>query len=349
MKVIDTADTTRLLGVSPIDFNIYVTRMIYPSSKVAWRPNAVILVPLTTYHYGLIASPIIHFPINAPIMFTNPYMLAPETLSEIIRLSPTGKNAPAKIIIIGPVYPLVENTLQNAGFSTFTIERDDPFNTAGEVLELRYQIPSASKEGNENIMLVSGEDYSECLHAAYFSAHMGVPFLFTYKNELPQVTRQKLQKYNTKNVFIIGSEHTVSNKVFNEVAGIVNGKVDRVAGNTPVEAAINFARYYSSEGMFGWNINRKDGWAFCFGNPTNWPENLVACIFAHLGKHSPLLYTYTDQLPKPTGDYVLSLNPIEKHPPQPPFMHGYILGGYDKVSFNTQVELEEVLIAGAGR
>ncbi len=97
-QAIDTADATRVLGSNPIEFNTYVTKMIYPSPEVEWRPNAIIPVPLTTYHYGLLASPIIHFPINAPLMFTDPNYLNPEIFLEILRLSPTGKNVPAKII-----------------------------------------------------------------------------------------------------------------------------------------------------------------------------------------------------------------------------------------------------------
>ena len=85
--VIDTVNTTRILGDIPLTFNNYVTKIVYPNSKVQWKPNAIILVPLTSYHYGLLASPLIHFPINAPIVFTNANGLSKETFNEIVRLS----------------------------------------------------------------------------------------------------------------------------------------------------------------------------------------------------------------------------------------------------------------------
>ncbi|MEY8001777.1 hypothetical protein AB8U03_16565 [Clostridium sp. Mt-5] len=344
---IDTANTTRVLGYNAIEFNTYVTKIIYPSPEVEWRPNAVILVPLTTYHFGLLASPIIHFPINAPLIFTNPNYLLPETFSEIIRLSPTGKNVPAKVIIVGPISSTVEMELRNIGLSTIRVGGYDPIFTAGEALEFRYWIPSESKEGMENIMVVPVESPTECIHAAYFSAHMGVPILFSYRDKLPEITRQKLNKYKDRNVFIISSTHGISDQVLNEIKNIMKGKVDRIDGNTPFECTVNFARYYSPEGNFGWNINTRDGWSFSFGTPKDWSYCLSACIFAHLAKHTPLLFVKPDRVPEIIKSYVLSLNPMEKHPPKPPFMHGYILGGYDRISHKAQVELEKVLILRA--
>lgn len=343
MYSIDTSNTTRILGCNPIEFNTYATRVIYPDNTVEWRPNAVILVPLTTYHFGLLASSIIHFPINAPLVFTHPNYIAPETIKEIVRLSPTGRNVPAKVLIVGPISQAVEIQLNYIGLSTNRITGTNPIEAAGEAMEFRYSIPPASMEGLENIMLVSAEDHRESILAAYFAAHMGVPILFTYKGYLPDVTIVKLNKFKNKNVFIIGNEHTVSKQVLNRVKSIVTGGVERIGGNTPYEAAINFSKYYSKQGMFGWNINEKNGWSFCFGVPDNWANNLSACIFAHLGKHSPLLFVERDYLPMHTKQYVLSLNPEEKHPPKPPFMHGYVLDDLYNITQKTQVELEKIL------
>jgi len=343
MPAIDTVNTTRILGDIPLTFNNYVTKVIYPSSNVKWRPNAIILVPLTSYHYGLLASPLIHFPINAPLVFTNANFLSQETFNEIIRLSPTGKDVPAKILIVGPILKVVELQLINAGLSAIRITGKDPIGAASEAMEFRYKMAPESMEGKENIMIVSADDHTESIPAAYYSAHMGVPILFTYKDELPEITKQKLIKYNNKNIFIIGSEQTISDKTFNEIQNIVKAKVDTIGGNTCYEVAINFSKYYSQEGMFGFNINTKDGWAFCFGTPNNWAYNLAACTFAHLGKHSPLLYIEPFGIPKATSEYVLSIKPVEKHPPKPQFMHGFILGGFHKISTNMQIELEETL------
>ena len=200
MPAIDTVNTTRILGDTPLVFNNYVTKVIYPSLKVKWRPNAIILVPLTSYHYGLLASPLIHFPINAPIVFTNANYLSQETFNEITRLSPTGENVPAKILLIGPIAPIIEIQLLSAGLSTIRITGNDPIQAAGEAMEFRYTMAPDSMEGNKNIMIVSADDHTESIPAAYYSAHMGVPILFTYRDKLPEITKQQLIKYNNKNM-----------------------------------------------------------------------------------------------------------------------------------------------------
>ena len=343
MPAIDTVNTTRILGDIPLIFNNYVTKVIYPSSKVEWRPNAIILVPLTSYHYGLLASPLIHFPINAPLIFTNSNYLSQETYNEIIRLSPTGKNVPAKILIVGPISPMIDLQLSNAGLSTIRITGNDPIRAASEAMEFRYKISPKSMEGKENIMIVSAEDHIECIPAAYYSAHMGVPILFTYRDTLPEITKEKLIKYSDKNVFVIGSVQTISDHVLNEIGRIVKSKVDRIGGNTCYEVAVNFSKYYSPDSKFGWNINTKDGWAFSFGTPNNWVYNLSACIFAHLGKHSPLLYIDPYSMPNPTSKYIQSVKPVEANMPKPPFMHGFLLGGFEQISTDVQIKLESIL------
>ncbi|MBC8061010.1 MAG: cell wall-binding repeat-containing protein [Clostridiaceae bacterium] len=343
IPAIDTVNTTRILGDDPLTFNNYATKVIYPSSKVKWRPNAVILVPLNSYHYGLLAAPLIHFPINAPLIFTNSNYLSEETFNEIIRLSPTGKNVPAKVLIVGPITKLIELQLLNAGLSTIRITGSDPIYAASEAMEFRYKMAKNSMEGKKDIMIVSAEDFKESIPAAYYSAHMGVPILFTYKDKLPEITKEKLIKYNDKNIFVIGSKQTITDHIFNEICSISKSKVDRIGGDTPYEVTINFAKYYSPESMFGFNINTKDGWTFCFGATNNWANNLSACIFAHLGKHSPLLYIEPLRIPKATSEYVLSVKPKETPMPKPPFMHGFILGGFNHISTNMQIELEEVL------
>lgn len=344
LPAIDTLNTTRILGRNIFQFNTYLTKLVYPSTNIDWRPNAVILAPNTSYHYGLAATPIIHFPINAPIIFTPQNILPMEVLNEIMRLSPSGKNLPGKVILVGPISPVIENQIKAAGFTTVRIGSKDPIETAGDVLEFRYRIPPQDMEGKTNIMIVSPEDYREAIPAGYFSAHMGVPILFAYRNKLPDVTRNKLMKYKNRNVYVVGSQNSISNGVLNEIRKIVTGKVDRIGGRDAAETAVNFSKYYDPKTMFGWNINKKDGWSFSLGREDSWAENIASSILAHLGKHGPLLYVGPDTLPSSTRDYILSLNPGEKHPPTPPFMHGYILGDFNKISRNAQIEAEKALI-----
>jgi len=344
----DTANTTRIMGSNAISFNIHVTQMVYPSPEVEWRPNAVILVPLLSYHYGMLATPLIHFPINAPLFFTYPNGLHPDTLQEIVRLAPTGGESPAQVIIVGPIAETVQNQLERAGLSVHRIEGDDPFTAAAGALELRYEHPQQSVQSIENIMLMAADSPDVCMHAAYYAAHMGVPILFTLKDRLPDATREKLLKYNNRNVFLIANERMISESVMEEVKQLTYGVVDRIGGGTLAECAVNFAKYHSTVGRFGWDININDGWSFCFGTVHDWAEDLAACVLALQGKHSPLLYVEQSGIPDVTYNFIISLKPPTTHPPKPPYMHGYILGEFEKISRQTQVELEKILSKPTG-
>lgn len=344
MPSMDTLNTTRVIGKNLFHYNTYLTKLVYPGRDIDWRPNAVILVPDTTYHFGLLGSPLIHFPNNAPIMFTSPNMIPHEVLEEILRLSPTGRNLPAKILIAGPISVFAESQLRSKGLTTFRVTGDNPVEGAAEALEFRYRIPPEDMSGMKNIIIVSAEYYGEAVPAAYFAAHMGTPILFSFKNSLPEATRKKLMKYNDRNVYILGGANIISEDVIRSIRGIVKGQVDRIGGTSPYETAVNFSKYHDNKTMFGWNVNEKNGWSFSFGRIDSWGENIASCILAHLGKHTPLLYTEPQRLPEITKDYVLSLNPGESKPPKPPFMHGFILGYFDKISKNAQVDMEKALI-----
>ncbi|MDF2519539.1 MAG: hypothetical protein K0R84_167 [Clostridia bacterium] len=348
MPPLDTTDTTRLFGNDIYQFNTYVTKFVYPDRSVEWRPNAVILAPSNTFQYALTAVPIMHFPINAPVLLTDPNSLNCELINEIKRLDPTGKNVPAKVIAVGPLSPMIKTQLDNIGYSSVRIGSADVFETAAQAMEFRYRIPPEGMEGKINIIVASAEEPSEGIAGAYFSAHMGVPILLTRQNALPQVIRRKLEKYSDKNVYIMGSEKAVSAAVENEIRGIVKGKVARIAGATPVETAVRLASFHDEETMFGWNIKEPDGWTFAFGETGNWANNIAATLLAHLGKHSALLYVDKNMLPGATRSFVLSVNPEEKHPPKPPYMHGYVLGNFGEISYKVQVELEKMLILMAG-
>jgi len=339
----DTANTTRIMGSNAISFNIHVTQMIYPMPEVEWRPNAVILIPLTSYHYAMIASSLVCFPINAPLLFTYPNGLHPDTLQEIERLSPSGGEAPAQAIMVGPIAETVQKQLESTGYTVRHIEGGDPFTAAAEVLEFRNAFPPRSMAGNENIILMAADSPDVCLHTAYYAAHSGVPILFTLKDRLPDVTRNMLLKYNNRNVFLVANERMISNGVMEEVKQLTYGMVDRIGGSTLADCAVNFAKYRSVVGRFGWDMNRTDGWAFCFGTEYDWAEVLAACVFALLGKNAPFLFIEPSGIPDITFNYVLSLKPHAVCPPRPPYMHGYILGEFEKITRQTQVEIERLM------
>jgi hypothetical protein len=61
-----------------------------------------------------------------------------------------------------------------------------------------------------------------------------------------------------------------------------------------------------------------------------------------MGKHSPLLVIQPNAIPELIREYILSVNSIHKEP-EPPFMHGYIVGFTGTITCNVQWELDSLL------
>lgn len=147
------------------------------------------------------------------------------------------------------------------------------------------------------------------------------------------------------NVYIIGSTKTISNNVKNILSKLANVKhIDRVHGDTPYEISVNFAKYKDPKTNFGWGRSYRDGHAFTFGTLSHPMEIISGVLFAHMGKHTPLLLTKKDMIPSIVEDYIKSIKPVTpKDIPRPPFMHGFILGNTNYISYATQVIIEDIL------
>ena len=142
------------------------------------------------------------------------------------------------------------------GFKTKRILGTSFYETAAKVAEfLNYP---------QNIMIVSSEDYREGLPACAMAAHMGEPILFATGNDLPSYTRSAIQKNPNASVYIIGSTNTISYEVAREIQSLNVKFLDRISGNTPYEVAVNFAKYKSPAGDFGWGRTEREGHAFTF-------------------------------------------------------------------------------------
>lgn len=327
-----TLNTTRVCANNPIDISIDISEIGYTHM----RPNAVILVSKEEVFDAILASPLVHLPINAPILFTDSENLRQRTLKEIERLSPKGYKG-VHLFIIGDISRSVILELEGYGYKTHQIKGSNHYETA-------CMIPSI-REDFKNIIIMSGEYYSEGISATYWSAHHGDPILYVKRNSIPYCTIETIRKNKDINIYIIGSTKTVSKAVENYLSRLENvNHIERIDGDDPYEIAVNFAKYKSSETEFGWDRNDKDGHAFTFGE-VNYPIEITAgVLFAHMGKHTPLLLIKNDSVPKVVEDYIKSVKPIPpKDMPIPPFMHGFILGTSKNISHKAQVIIDESL------
>ena len=325
-------NTTRICNDTSIGTSIEVSRVGFTNMK----PNTVVLVNENEIFDGIAATSLVHFPINAPILFTNGHSLNKETLKEIKRLSPNGYKG-IHVILVGNISKNVSLELNNYGFKTHHVCGRNHYETACMIPHLRKEF--------KNILIISGKDYSEGIIAGYWSAHHGDPILYVQKNRIPHCTLETIKNLDDINVYIIGSTKTVSEEVENSLSKLDNVKhIGRIDGETPYDICVNFAKYKDSETEFGWDRNYKAGHAFTFGN-LKYPMKIIAgVLFAHMGKHTPAILTRKDTIPDVVKRYISAVKPMPtKNMPRPPFMHGFILGSTENIGYHIQSMIENLL------
>lgn len=328
--IINTLNTTRICKGNYFQNAIEISDVVYADKY----PDSVIIANGELYQDAFAATPLVHFPRNAPILFSYVNFIPQNTLAQIYRLRPSGVNG-IQVFIVGGISYGVEQQLMMLGFKTKRISGTNFYETAAKVAEyLNYP---------QNIMLVSSEDYMEGLSAGAMAAHMGEPILFAAKNVLPSYTRSVIQKTNNASVYIIGSTNAISNEVEREIQSLNVKFLDRISGSNPYDVAVNFAKYKSPSGDFGWGRTEKEGHAFTFTSVLSPFDSVSGSLFAHLGKHTPILVVNKDWLPGVTYNYIESVKPVPAPEPHPPFMHGWVIGCEDVISTKTQLEIERAL------
>ncbi|QDX94081.1 cell wall-binding repeat-containing protein [Brevibacillus laterosporus] len=343
----NTVDTTRIWGDHDLAVMINSLQMAYPGfprTTVSWKPNALVLTPITAFPFAFTASSLVHHPNNAPIMLV-PERLTEELTNEILRLHPEGKDVPAQVFLIGPVSETIERQVRNLGLSTVRIGSQNPYETSVAVSNYRLTYPPMSEQGKNNLFLLSGETFAESMFAPNYAMHEGLPILLTKRTELSPIVLQFLTEHQRMNAYLVGSESTISLEVEALVRRTIRGNVVRITGNSPYENSVNFSRFFDPQTEVGWNRNQPGrGDAFSFVTASDWRTAIFSGLFSHLGKHAPLLLTEYDQLPRVVLSYLQHLNPHRSGSTQPPYMHGYVFGNFDALSYQTQVNIEEAII-----
>jgi hypothetical protein len=337
-----TTETTRVPYSQPEPLSIAVSQLVFPSTKVSWRPNAVIVFTGNDFRSAIPAVSLVHHPIHAALLYSQSPTLSQEVLQEIWRLQPTGKHTPAHVIAVGPFQQEAIDRLHELGYTTLLFGSENPVLQSVHIAQWRKQfLPIFQWEMIlKNTLLVPLETVEEALPALGFSAHRGTPILYTYRDELPPLTRRYLQRENGRNISIVGTEKTVSATVEEACRRIVNGIVERFDGEAPGELAVNFARKRSQATGMGWGRNQPmKGDVFTFF-PADWRFAMIASSLSHMGKHAPLLPLHGEQLPDWYVRYLQYLRPRAREP-QPPFMHAFLLGDLSQIPLATEVQIAE--------
>ncbi|MCP3763395.1 cell wall-binding repeat-containing protein [Domibacillus sp. A3M-37] len=339
VQVMNTKNTTRLDAQDPVRASVLVSQTIWPATHTESQPGTVILVPDDSWQITLAAADLIHHPNNGPILVTDKNELSTDTLNEIKRLNPKGNEEGTQVMIMGDLSEGVKSQLE--GFQVEAIEETDPAQFAAAVDE-KYASVSGD-EYPESVIIVSADEAAKAfsIPAINWIAHMPEPVLYVTKGGIPEATKQALGQRENASLYLLGPDSVISKEIETELNEY--GKVTRIAGEDPVSTSIEFAKFKDEETSFGWGLT-EPGHGVSFVSSATPDLALAAAPFSHLGKHAPVLWLEEGKVTEPVYDFLATIKPtFEEDPTQGPYNHGFIVGGQDSISFETQGILDDKL------
>ena len=381
VPTIGTKTTQRLYGANPFEEAVSVTQHIWPAAVAENapgennndpdRPWALTLLtpddPLT----DITATPLIHFPDDAPVLYVTKTGIPQVTLNEIKRLGDTGisrYNNVDAFLVGAAANSAVESQLKAIGLKYVDVTAPSVPELADKVDQLYGSIQNpdtgvpAMGDGMENVMVGSmdGTDYQYLLPATHWVAHMASGLAWVSKNSVPQATINLLKRRNgMARIYLFGGPDQISGAVAKQLAQY--GAVIRVTNNdnvafnanpvdNPIDTAIAFAKMWDGAGEVGWKITGP-GHGFTLVNINDWQGAVASAPLSHLGFHAPLLFTDgPTQLPSAVDGYLGSVAPTYlTSPADGPYNMTYVIGSWSQISWPQQAHIDYISEMGNRR
>jgi hypothetical protein len=364
---IATKTTTRLYGANAFEQAISITQHIWPAglpenapNLVPDRPRALTLLtpddPLT----AITATPLIHFPDDAPVLYVTSSGIPDTTLNEIKRLGPSGiarYNNVEAFLVGAAANSGVEAQLKSIGLKYVTVTAGSVPDLANKVDQLYGSIENPDggvpvmDNGMADVVIGSTDAYQYLLPATHWVSHMATGLFWVTKTSVPQATIDALKRRNGQaRIYLFGGPDQISSAVASKLGQY--GSVIRVSNDdyvayntppadTPEETAIAFSKMWDSAGEMGWKITGP-GHGFTLVNINDWPAAVASAPLSHLGFHAPLLFTDSaTTLPTDVDAYFKSVEPtFLTTPADGPYNMTYALGSWDKISWSEELQVE---------
>ncbi|MDX6491369.1 MAG: hypothetical protein QOD43_1614, partial [Gaiellaceae bacterium] len=320
---------------------------------------------------AITATPLIHFPDDAPILYVTKNGVPQVTLNEIKRLGDTGisrYNNVDAFLVGAAANPAVESQLKAIGLITKEVTASNVPELANKVDQLYGSIENPDTgvpnmgNGAENVMIGSmdGKDYQYLLPATHWVAHMASGLLWVNRNSVPQATIDALKRRNGQaRIYLFGGPQQISSAVAKQLSQY--GAIIRVTNDdivafnadpvdNPVDTAIAFAKMWDPMGMVGWKITGP-GHGFTLVNINDWQAAVASAPLSHLGFHAPLLFTESaSALPAAVEGYYQSVAPTYlTTPADGPYNMTYVIGSWSQITWPQQARVDYISEMGNRR
>jgi hypothetical protein len=367
---ITTKTTTRLYGANPFEVAVSVTQHLWPAvlpaatQSVPDRPRGLTLVTPDDALTAITATPLIHFPDDAPMLYVTRSGIPEETLNEIKRLGPVGMaraNNVQAFLVGAAANPGVEGQLRAIGIKYQTVTAPDIPELANRVDELYGRISNPDTgavampdTGAEDVIIGSMDAFQFVLPATHWVTHMPTGLLWVRKDSVPQATIAALGRRSVAatRIYLFGGPDQISAGVVRQLRryGVVMRVVndDEVGFNAPptdtaVETAITFSKMWDGVGEMGWKITGP-GHGFTLVHIDDWQGAVASSPLSHLGFHAPLLMTTShNSLPAQLDAYFSQVSPSFLFTPADgPYNMTYVIGSWSQLTWGLQAHIDNI-------
>jgi putative cell wall-binding protein len=326
-----TKNTTRIGGEDPTADAGGTASAVYPGVTRGSRPRTVTLVDSDDWRAGIVAAQLAAPPLRAPILLTDGGDVPRATSTAIDSLQPTGARP-----LRGAQAVEVGKARAPDSLRARRVTGSDEFALAAAVDALAADLAGRP---SQNVVIVSADDPAFAMPAAAWAAKSGDAVLFTKRDELPPATRSAVRKHELPGIYLLGPPDVISKRVERQLRRL--GRVRRIAGRSPVENAIAFARY--SNASFGWGL-RDPGHGLVVANAKRTLDAAAAAILAASGKYAPLLLVDdANVLPRSLENFLLDIQPgYQFDPVRGVYNHAWLMGDESAVTVKVQARIDEL-------
>jgi hypothetical protein len=332
--VVATRNTTRIGSSDPVQISIAAALAAYPTTGPGTPPAAVTLVNSEQWQAGVVAAALSAPPIGSPIILAPSGTLSEEGLAALKQFDPTGSPTTGenRVFSIGKVAP-------PADFDVRQVRGADPATLAANVAGLKAKLDAGPPDA---FVVVSSEEPEFASPAASWAARSGDVVLFTGTDDVPKATLDVLKDKANADVpiFVLGPPDVVSAAALKQIDE-AGGTVERVAGDNPVENALELVRY--SSGAFGWNLN-DPGHGYTIARADRPMDAIAATALSTGGTWPALLLTdSTSTLPQAVNDYLLDVKPgYDTDPTRALYNHVWIIGDESLIDVDQQAVIDDL-------
>ncbi len=171
---------------------------------------------------------------GARLLLTRGASLPPSVLAELNRSRPS-----AIVIAGGP--GTVSDAVQTALAAYAPVTRIGGTDRYAVAAGVAARVPA------KQVVVASGELFSDALSAGPLAAQFGGPLLLVRSGELPTATADALRVLAPDSVIVVGGPATVSDSVLAEIQAITGAQTTRVGGADRYEVAANVTRQFFAQ------------------------------------------------------------------------------------------------------